>query len=85
MKVNVNDVLYQKLLLLSYIPVSTRPVARQIVLHEECDKKRPCDKKYRLVGFSQRDLQDHDVWGAMFYKCITTDESHSLFSMDLQR
>ena len=43
MKVNINDVLNQKLLPFEIhaasTPVSTRLVARQIVLHEECVKK----------------------------------------------
>ena len=45
MKVNICDVLYQKLLLfklhVASTPVSTRPVAHQIVLHEDCVQKKP--------------------------------------------
>ena len=48
----------------------TRPTARQIVLHEGCDKKKLNKKKLRLLAFSQLDSQAHDARGAMLYKCL---------------
>ena len=49
MKANICDVLYQKLLLfelhVASTPVSTRPVAHEIILYEDCVQKKPRDKK----------------------------------------
>ena len=70
---NINDVLYQKkppIWLHATASYVTRPTARQIVLHEGCDKKKFSRKKLRLLAFLQLDSQAHDARGAMLYKCL---------------
>ena len=70
MKMNLNDALCQKTvtdLATCECPMSTRPTARQVILHEGCFNEKPHHKKIRHSRLSKLGLEAYDVLEIMQY------------------
>ena len=84
MKMNIYDVLCQKTVtcLATFLcPLSTRAMARQIILHEGCFNEEPHHKKLWHSKLSKLDPQSYRFLEIMFYKCII-DRQKSCFDFN---